>query len=303
MSEMSDTYSYDVADFSEDKYRRMQAADLRLAINSPTGELTKWVLVEGFRDRDFFPIMFRKDVRIYIAGRVKEDDSSQTVQGGIKAVYEVVTTILQEGYTTNIIGIVDRDYVDYRADGDSVGVDETGHIFMTDYRDLEMTLHTMPSAWMSITSLPEYTDSKIEKWEEVIRYLGAIRVANRHCCVYQHFEFSVGNLYNYQTRTIVPNWQEIAWNKAQKACNMSLSKNMLDIVEEKYHLSDMHYASYTRGHDAFKLLAIMLNDAKYTEKKLVEKMIDRCSFEDCKRLQLYQKIANWELSHNELLLK
>ena len=51
MSGMADTYSYDVVNFSEDKYRRMQAADLRLAINSPTGELTRWVLVEGFLDR------------------------------------------------------------------------------------------------------------------------------------------------------------------------------------------------------------------------------------------------------------
>ena len=303
MSGMADTYSYDVVDFSEDKYRRMQAADLHLAINSPTGELTKWVLVEGFLDRDFFPIMFRKDVRIYIAGRVKDDDPSQKVHGGIKAVYEVVTTILEEGCTTNIIGIVDRDYVDYRAAGDNAGVDITGHIFMTDYRDLEMTLHTMPSAWSSVTSLPEYTDAIITKWEEVIRYLGAIRVANRHCCVYMHFEFSVGNLYDFQTRTIVPDWQDIAWNKAQKECNMSLKKEMLDIVEEKYHLSGVNLASYTRGHDAFKLLAIMLNDGKYTEQTLLQKMIDGCSFEECKTLQLYRNIANWELTHVELLRK
>ncbi|MBQ7524787.1 MAG: DUF4435 domain-containing protein [Alphaproteobacteria bacterium] len=302
MSE-TDTYNYDVAEIGEDKYRKMQAADLRLAINSPSGEQTKWVLVEGRMDRDFFPIMFRKEVRIYIAGRLKEDDEKQEVQGGIKAVREVVASILADGYTTSIIGIVDRDYVDYRSDGDNTGIDHTGHIFVTDYRDLEMTLHTMPSAWLSITTLPEYTEPIIAQWEAIIRYLGAIRVANRHCSIYQHFDFSVGNLYNYQTRTIVPNWQDIAWNKAQKECNMSLKKEMLDLVEEKFHLTSTRFASYTRGHDAFKLLAIMLNNGKYSEAILVQTMINGCKFEECKSLQLYQDIANWELTHVEMLRK
>lgn len=300
---VTDTYNYDVAEIGEDKYRKMQAADLRLAVNSPSGEQTKWVLVEGRMDRDFFPIMFQKDVRIYIAGRLKEDDAKQEVQGGIKAVREVVASILADGYITSIIGIVDRDYVDYRSDGDTTGIDYTGHIFVTDYRDLEMTLYTMPSAWLSITSMPEYTEPIIAQWEAVIRYLGAIRVANRHCCVYQHFDFSVGNLYNYQTRTIVPNWQDIAWNKAQKECNMSLKKEMLDIVEEKFHLASSQFASYTRGHDAFKLLAIMLNNGKYSEEILVQTMIQGCKFEECKSLQLYQDIANWELTHVEMLRK
>lgn len=302
MSE-TDTYNYDVAEIGEDKYRKMQAADLRLAINSPSGEQTKWVLVEGRMDRDFFPIMFRKEVRIYIAGRLKEDDEKQEVQGGIKAVREVVASILADGYTTSIIGIVDRDYVDYRSDGDNTGIDHTGHIFVTDYRDLEMTLHTMPSAWLSITTLPEYTEPIISQWEAIIRYLGAIRVANRHCSIYQHFDFSVGNLYNYQTRTIVPNWQDIAWNKAQKECKMSLKKEMLDLVEEKFHLTSTRFASYTRGHDAFKLLAIMLNNGKYSEEILVQTMINGCKFEECKSLQLYQDIANWELTHVEMLRK
>lgn len=141
MSDAVETYNYDIGRLDEDKYRKMQAADLRQAINSPSGEMTRWVLVEGKQDRDFYPIMFQDDVRIYIAGHVRADDETHTVHGGVVAVREVVNTILTLGYTTSIIGIIDRDYIDYRTASDDTGVDQTGHIFVTDYRDLEMTLH------------------------------------------------------------------------------------------------------------------------------------------------------------------
>lgn len=299
MSETS-TYSYDIGRLPEDKYRKMQAADLQLAINSPMGEQTKWVLVEGRMDRDFYPLMFANDVRIYIAGYVSNEDDSNNVHGGVKAVRDVVKKVLNDGYTTSIIGIIDRDYFDYRADGDNTGVDDTGHIFMTDYRDLEMTLFTLSSAWAAITSLPEFTTTISSDWEQVIRHLGAIRVANRHCCVYEHFEFSIGNLYDCHARAFLPDWQEIAWSQAQKLCSTSLEKSMLTIVEERFHLTSLSMASYARGHDAFRLLALMLH-RDYTEKKLLTLMIDNCSFEDCQSLQLYHDIAVWETTHVKML--
>ena len=300
MKSETSTYSYDVGRMPEDKYRKMQAADLQLAINSPTGEDTKWVLVEGRMDRDFYPLMFADDVRIYIAGYVSNEEEPDNVHGGVKAVREVVTKILKDGYTTNIIGIIDRDYYEYRAEGDETGADHTGHIFKTDYRDLEMTLFTLSSAWSAITSLPEFSTTIYSDWELVIRHLGAIRVANRHCSVYEHFDISVGNLFDCHTRALVPDWQEIAWSMAQKECSKSLEKSMLTIVENRFHLSTSHMASYARGHDAFKLLAIMLLK-DYTEKKLVELMINHCSFEDCKSLQLYRDIAAWETTHVKML--
>lgn len=298
---MIDTPNLDLEKIAEEKYRRMQAADLRQAINSPSGELTKWVLVEGKFDRDFYPIIFRDDVRVYMAGRVSEDDEKKRVNGGVRAVLEVVETILNDGYTKSIIGIIDRDYYDYRAYGDSVGVDTTGHVFMTDYRDLEMTLCTLSSAWDTISSLPEYNESLSTGWEEVIRYIGAIRVANRYYRVYESLEFSVGNLYNYTTHTIMLNWQDIVWAQVKKKGENALQKGMLEMLEAKFHLSDLHYSCYTRGHDAFKLLAIMLKSTKYKEASLVEKMIDNCTFADCKNLSLYKDISNWEAEHVEML--
>lgn len=298
---MIDTPSLDLEKIAEEKYRRMQAADLCLAIDSPAGELTKWVLVEGKFDRDFYPIIFRDDVRVYMAGRVSEDDEKKRVNGGVRAVLDVVKTILNDGYTNSIIGIIDRDYYDYRADDDNVGVDTTGHVFMTDFRDLEMTLCTMSSAWNAISSLPEYDESLSSDWENVIRYIGAIRVANRYYRVYESLKFSVGNLYNDTTHTIILNWQDIVWEQVKKKGENALQKGMLEMLEEKFHLSDLHYSCYTRGHDAFKLLAIMLKKTIYTEESLVEKMINNCTFADCKNLSLYKDISNWEASHVKML--
>lgn len=283
----------DLESISSAKYRQMQLSDLRQAINSPQGELVMWVLVEGRVDLELYARFFRPEVKVYMAGMRKEEGSK--ISGGSKAVRSIVNAVLMDGVTQRIIGIIDRDYTDYCFRP----YKNKRSIFRTDCRDLEMTLMMMPSAWNYVTTLSSYVNVNAAQWEEVVRYLGTIRVYWAYYSIQGKFEIGVGKLYDNQCHRISPNWMSNALKIANACSGGGITNNLLSTIGRQFYLSSTPTAKFARGHDAFPLLINMMVNANMTEESLVMNMIRRCSLNDCRQLHLYRDIERWQ--HNMCL--
>ena len=109
-------------------------SNLRLMVFSPSGLSTLWVLVEGEADPYFYERMFViGNVHVVKAGR---PDSIGGVHGGYQAVIELVGKMLAVRNNLLVIGIIDKDWRSFDGHTEKLPV----NIFLTDRRDLEMTL-------------------------------------------------------------------------------------------------------------------------------------------------------------------
>lgn len=288
--------SRDLESISNAKYRKMQLADLRQAINSPQGELMMWVLVEGRVDLEFYARLFNAEVKVYMAGMQKEEDTK--ICGGSKAVRNIVATILKDGVTQRVIGIIDRDYSDFH----SKQYRSLRNIFRTDGRDLEMTLRMMPSAWNCVTNLSAYSNVDVGKWIEVVRYLGTIRVAWAFYDIQGKFEIRVGNLFDDQSHQIRSNWKSNALRTANTCCGGRITNYLLSTIERRFCLFSTPTEMFGRGHDAFPLLIAMMINSNMSEDALTMKMARHCSLDDCRQLHLYGDIASWQQNMGLVIL-
>lgn len=278
----------DLESISSAKYRKMQLADLRQAINSPHGELMMWVLVEGRVDLELYVRFFRPEIKVYMAGMQKEEGSR--ISGGSKAVRSIVDAVLKDGVTQRIIGIIDRDYTDYRLKP----YKNRRNIFRTDCRDIEMTLMMMPSAWNCTTTLPSYANVDVTQWEEVVRYLGAIRAAWAYSNIQEKLEIGLGKLYDDTNHQIRSNWKSNALRSANACCGGRITNGLLSMTERRFSLQSTSTAMFGRGHDAFPLLIAMMINSNMSEETLVIRMAQHCSLNDCRQLHLYRDIECWQ---------
>ena len=112
----------------------IQESDLRQSINSPTGLVTLWVLVEGDADPYFYERMFDNSrTKVVKVGKKGKDGN---LHGGFNVVKEIVANFLALGLTPLIIGIIDRDWRPFKKEARLL---LPPHVFETDQRDLEMT--------------------------------------------------------------------------------------------------------------------------------------------------------------------
>ena len=114
-------------------------SNLRLKVFSPAGLTALWVLVEGDADPYFYERMFIVgNVHVIKAGK---PDSIGVVHGGYRAVIDLVGKMLSARNNLLVIGIIDKDWRSFVKTGDRL---PANNIFVTDRRDLEMTLLSFP---------------------------------------------------------------------------------------------------------------------------------------------------------------
>lgn len=283
--------------------------DLKRAINSPLGEKTLWVLVEGNADPYFYERMFIKDntpVKVHKAGYIAKDRSKK---GGNDIVVNIVTHILQSKLTDEIIGIIDRDYRDYEKKKRRT----PNNIFLTDYRDLEMTMmadennRTLLFNEIKINSNPSNTkywgnqdwfDRMWKKCEAVSRLMGEIRITLTWHNLKAKLNFSPKLYWDEVNKSVYSSYSSniIKYVKLQcKANGNKLNIDRLSSVRNRFLLQKQSLWKICRGHDLLSVLSNLLIDSStFNEEWMTFFMSKEYPKPSIRQMSLYSTLKKWQ---------
>lgn len=292
-----------------------QESDLRLSINSPTGRVTLWVLVEGDADPYFYERLFdNSSTKVVKVGKMGTDGK---LHGGCKVVKEIVANLLSLGRTRLIIGIIDRDWRPFKEEAKSK---LPPHIFETDQRDLEMT-------FLSYQSLREALRKEIIKsmnsnhlkwfnngywcrrngdwfrdvWErccKVSRYMGSLRIVVSHYGL-PRVDFILKDYWNTGQYALREEWEARLFRKTVEQTRCCYLRLLYYSWRVKYKFDLNHRTIYDvcRGHDFLSVMSKMLIDnAHYSERWMTFFMTKEMTIADIRSMRLYQDIEKWAVS-------
>lgn len=290
-------------------------SDLRLMILSAGGSATLWVLVEGEADIYFYERMFKNHgVKVIIAGK---SNSLGVKYGGFHSVIETVTNLLLWGRTSLIIGVVDRDWRSFYS---NVVRKLPANIFLTDHRDLEMTLLSvqqvrgllkaevvtnMNPAYIRDIGSGDWFSSVWEKCCHIARYMGSLRIVAAHFKM-QKLKFSDTLYWDKVSRSLKPDWESNLFNKALEM-NAPICKARFYFycwwTKVRYGLNNLSNYDICRGHDFLQILSTLLIDTgHFSEKWMTYFMAMEISVTEIRGLKMYGAIRNWMNSKGLSLL-
>lgn len=295
-------------------------SNLRLMVLSPGGQTTLWVLVEGDADPYFYERMFVVgNVQVIKAG---VPDSAGVVHGGYHAVIELVRKVLAARSYLLIIGIIDRDWRLFIGHTEKL----PANIFLTDRRDLEMTLLSYSRLRMALRAevmstmspnyLPYFVDGKWynkngdwfrDVWEEsvsVSRYMGIFHImaARFHM---PSVGFKASDYWDFTNRRLLTDWRENLLQTAIRNVGMSRCKMHCKAfrIKLRYGLSFRSFADVCRGHDMMSLLSKQLIDnAHFSEKWITFYLSKEINPDEIKCMRLYRTLNRWMNQHGISLL-
>lgn len=298
-----------------------QESDLRLSINSPTGRVTLWVLVEGDADPYFYERLFdNSSTKVVKVGKMGTDGK---LRGGCSVVKEIVANLLALGWTSRIIGIIDRDWRPFK---NEAKLQLPPHIFITDQRDLEMTFLSYPSLRealrkeiiksMNTNHLKWFNNGYWRRrngdwfrdvWErccEVSRYMGSLRIVASHYGL-PRVDFISTDYWNAGQYALWEEWEARLFRRTMeqtKCCYLRLLYYSWR-VKYKFDLNRRTIYDVCRGHDFLSAMSKMLIDnAHYSERWLTFFMTREMTIEDICSMQLYQNIDKWATSEGITML-
>ena len=170
---------------------------------------TTFMIVEGGDDLAFYRRFFdRRTVAAYYSTKLKDDGTVET--GGCEELQHIVKTVLEDGRTDNVIGIMDTDYRKYIK-----GFRYPQNIFHTDCRDMEMTALSTQSVEQALASwIPDYR-TRMVTIEPVLRHVGVMRVLNDKYRIGCNFgkKCKIDKVYDEHTHALYDDWKK-RYNKA-----------------------------------------------------------------------------------------
>lgn len=288
-------------------------SNLRVMIMSPGGTGSLWVLVEGEADMYLYERMFvSPGAKVVKAGKVGGDGN---IRGGIHAVKEVVGNILSLGLTKLIIGIVDRDWSTFNK---NAILNLPANIFLTDHRDLEMTLLSVKQVRDLLT-----TEIIANMNPVYVRILGGgswFPLVWYNCCNIAHYMGSlriVASLFQLPrivfreslywdngSRIITQNWEHNLYYSALEQSNLTKLRFYILCwwTKVRYGLNKLPIYDVSRGHDFLHVLSTLLLDSgHFSEKWMTYFMANEISVAEIRKLKLYNSINGW-MRNNSLSL-
>ena len=133
---------------------------------------TTFVVVEGADDLAFYRRFFNTSTTaVYYS--TKQTDEGEIVTGGCEELQNIVKSVLVDGRTDKIIGIMDTDYRKYKKN-----YKYPQQVFHTDYRDMEMTAFNTPSVKAALNVWNSDFTNKLKSLEPMLRHAGKLRIIN-----------------------------------------------------------------------------------------------------------------------------
>lgn len=280
-------------------------------LNSRRRLRTTFVIVEGSDDLAFYRRFFdRRVTSVYYS--TKLDDKGNVKDGGCKVLMEIVDTVLKDGRTDQVIGIIDTDYRKYRKNHKY-----PKNIFHTDRRDMEMTTLETVSVRHYLCDWIQDFDSKLEKLEPILRHAGELRIVNdlfRMGCNFKK-GCKISSTFDQQKHRVYDDWKRRYDCMFLKACfykkgqKTEKLKALVRLCKAYLHLkchTYKHESMYDicQGHDTVSLLSLSLvNTATYSEAAIWEKCFDAYTVADFANSDLYLSINEWQTAKGLSIFK
>lgn len=260
-------------------------AAIRQAMMSSAGLRVVWVVVEAEEDVTVYEKFMRPDSTV-----VKTSEGA-TGRKGYANVESIVHEIKEEVPVAHIMGIRDADYSRYKKDFTA-----PENIFLTDRRDLEMTLLEADSVTQALRSWALDYDAAFAKCIPVCRHFGYLRIYNEvaDLSVVFHKNLDPAKYWDFNLHCIAEGWKQ---NSTAKFVALSGDKCTAADVRAfitTHSLEEENLYDICRGHDLLKLLSQALIYNQYKVEKLMAKMIDVYSLDDFKVTRLYASIQAWQ---------
>lgn len=273
---------------------------------------TTFVVVEGADDLAFYRRFFNySTTAVYYA--TKQTDEGKVETGGCEELQNIVKTVLNDGSTDKVVGIMDTDYRKYQKN-----YEYPQHIFHTDYRDMEMTALNTPSVKAALNAWISDFTGKLKSLEPMLRHAGKLRIMNdiyRLGCNFKK-KCKVNCMFNETTHNVYADWKKrynvkffnVCIHKKKQTFHGRLH-TLLMLGLSKLHLMCHSYDEENaydicHGHDTIKLLSLKLaNNAVYSEVAIWEKCFDAYTIEDFKNTRLYASLYSWQARKGVSLFK
>lgn len=265
------------------------------------GSRIVFVVVEGSDDLAFYMRFFdRRVVSVYYSTRLKDDGTVDT--GGCEELQNIVKTVLDDGRTDKVVGIMDTDYRKYRK-----GYIYPKNIFHTDYRDMEMTALSTASVQQALRTWIIGYDAVLHRIEPMLRHAGTLRIMNDLYRLGVSFKkkVKISSVFDNSTHRIFTDWK-LRYNEAFKKSCFKKRVGFTEYLREWVRLKkvSIHMALHDygkdsfydicQGHDTISLLSLSLvNNSVYSETNIWEHCFDAYTLEDFKRTRLYVSISHW----------
>lgn len=273
---------------------------------------TTFVVVEGSDDLAFYKRFFdHSTTAVYYSTKLTDEGRVDT--GGCEELQNIVQTVLEDGRTDKVLGIMDTDYRKYKK-----GYIYPEHIFHTDYRDMEMTALSSSSVRQCLDSWVSDFENKLKSLEPILRYAGKLRIMNdiyRLGCNFKK-KCKINCVYDEHSHSVYCDWKKRYNRKFLKVCLQKKKQTFMDrlhtclmICFSKLHLMCCSYDSESvydicHGHDTIKLLSLSLvNNALYSEEAIWEKCFDAYTIGDFKNTKLYASLCSWQVSKGVSLFR
>lgn len=273
-------------------------------LNGQRVSRTTFVVVEGGDDLAFYGRFFdRRVVSAYYSTKEKDDGTIDT--GGCEELQHIVKTVLEDGRTDKVIGIMDTDYRRYVK-----GYTYPQNIFNTDCRDMEMTALGTSSVKHALTGWILDYSNLLRTIEPVLRHAGLLRVLNEKYRLGCNFDkkCKIDKTFDEHSHTLYTDWKKRYLKAFLKASLLNKRKNTSQRIKTSIGLckATLHCLLHSykkertvdllQGHDTIHLMSLCTaKTSTYSEQAIWEKCFDAYTPADFARTRLFAAINAWQV--------
>ena len=278
-------------------------AHIKMKIKGQRSHKTVFVVVEGNDDLTFYKKFFDSQVSAMYPA-TKLNDNGEVQEGGCRELQNIVSTVLHEGHTEQIIGIMDTDNRRFLAN-----YVYPPNIFHTDRRDMEMTVLSTLSIQRELDGWFGNFNQRLKTLEPVLRHAGVLRILNekfRLGCNFKKY-CKINCVFDESAHKLYDDWRKRYDKTFFKACFKKRHLSVLDKLTTFCNIFkaeiNIFFHSYDKesvfdvcqGHDTISLLSLSLvKTSVYSKKAIWDRCVDTYSIDDFRNSSLFVSIDRWQ---------
>ena len=263
--------------------------DIRLSLNSDSGNKIVWILVEGEDDCKIYPKFFDET-----KARV------EFVNGGKGQLIIALNTLTRE--SEQVIGIQDADFLHLDKSYPAVK-----NLFYTDCHDIEITMLSFDDVICNLLSEYRMQDKKEDIWENVSQessYIAYIRWYNdRYNCKILFSDLKYGdNLTEISNGKITLKKQELLQILNARSQNKTeeLTNENIDNYIASNKTNDL--LNLCNGHDVTALLSLVIG-GQVSHNEFCRHLRLSFTSKHFSQTKLYSNIFDWQTKYGYAILK
>lgn len=260
------------------------------AVKSHKGINMIWVLVEGDDDVNLYGGFFDKQTSYVLKANAIENKREKSCK---QYVLNIVSEFLKYE-KLHVIGIVDADYDRY-----SYNTTYPQNVFVTDHRDIEMTMlackntHDRLNQWCN-ELLQKLTDDVLPK----AKIMGFLRIYNEVKDLGFTFSdfFKISMLWDNKTHQFMENWENVVYDSFVNRINHSGGKILRKDINTfiiNHNLNSESSYDVCRGHDVIDILSNVLIKQQYCKRNLVNELFKYFEKDDFLQTNFGNSIFLW----------